>query len=174
MAFNAKKLHYEKQEPAFLRRLRSENTSDRQQVSIARPRNPRLENGDDDEPTIVDEQGETLTQKEYQQLIHGKSEDSSSTKDTSTNTETNLESEIQESGPNRTDEMGNEQETRRLTISSVPKKRKQVKAIAAEPEAEHLTVDGDSSNAKGDEERVTKGRKTKKKKVKLSFDDLET
>jgi Domain of unknown function (DUF4604) len=173
MAFNAKNLHYEKQEPAFLRRLRSENTSDRQQVSTARPRNPRLENGDDDEPTIVDEQGETLTQNQYQQLIHGKSEDASVTKDISTITEADPESKTQESGPSRTDEMGNERETRRLTISSVMKKRKQVKAIVAESEAGHLTVEGDLSKAQGDEEPGTKGRK-KKKKVKLSFDDLET
>jgi Domain of unknown function (DUF4604) len=173
MTFNAKNLHYEKQEPAFLRRLRSENTSDRHQVSTARPRNPRLENGDDDEPTIVDEQGETVTQKEYQQLIHGKSEDASETKDVSTTTEADPESEIQNFGPNRTDEMGNQRETRRLTISSVLKKRKQIKAVAAEPEIEPLAVDGDPSKAKGDEVPGIKGKRSKKK-VKLSFDDLET
>jgi Domain of unknown function (DUF4604) len=173
MAFNATNLHYEKQEPAFLRRLRSENNSDRHQVSVARPRKPRLENGDDDEPTIVDEKGETLTEKQYQQLLHGEAEDASVTKDIST-TKPDPESEIQKSRPNRTDDMGNERETPRLA-SSVLKKRKQVKAVAAEaePVAEHLTLDGDPSTAKRDGESGIQGR-NKKKKIKLSFDDPET
>lgn len=174
MAFNAKNLHYERQEPAFLRRLRSENTSDRHNVSFARPRKPRLEDGDDDKPTIVDEQGENLTEKEYQDLLHGTTEDATVSKDVSTAAKPDPESENQRALPDGTDDMNIEREKRHFAISNFPKKRKQVKAIGAEtePEPECSKVECDSSDAKRDDESETKRRK--KKKIKLSFDDPET
>jgi Domain of unknown function (DUF4604) len=76
--FNAKNLHYEKPEPAFLRRLRGQaigaggGDADRLNVQHARPgKKPRLEmDGDDDGPTIAyeDEGGGNVGRKEYEAL----------------------------------------------------------------------------------------------------------
>src|SRR5271154_3316946 len=80
--FNAKNLHFEKQEPAFLRKLRGEAAGrgdiDRHEVQQARPgKKPRLEMDDDDGPTIVYEDeagasGGNVGREEYEMLMKGK------------------------------------------------------------------------------------------------------
>jgi Domain of unknown function (DUF4604) len=177
MAINAKNLQYEKQEPAFLRRLRSETTGDRHTVSIARPRKPRLETGDDDGPTMVDEQGETVTEKEYQDLLQGKGKTAPlSRDDVSAAVKSDADLENEEPMPEQTDDGAKESDKRLTAVNSGPKKRKQVKAIAAEPEPapELPAANNSSSDAKLDDEPNTRTRPKKKKKVKLSFDDPET
>lgn len=77
--FNAKNMHYEKQEPAFLRRFRSEAAGggdmDRHSVQTARPgKKPRLEMDEDDGPTIVyeSEGGGNVGREEYEALTKSK------------------------------------------------------------------------------------------------------
>ena len=62
---------YEKQEPSFLRKLRGEHGSDRHNVAIARPSKSRLDTGDDDGPTMVDEAGGDVSKEEYEAMIKG-------------------------------------------------------------------------------------------------------
>ena len=173
MAFNAKNLHYEKQEPAFLRRLKAENTSDRHNVSIARPRKPRLETGDDDGPTIVDEQGENVTDKECQDLLRGKTRGASVSEHTSTAGRPDPVPESQCPSPDKIDDRTREPDKRHAGIDRGPKKRKQVKAVAAEPEPEGLKAENGSSNAKVEDEPKT-NVKSKRKKIKLSFEEPDT
>ena len=166
MTFNAKNLHYEKQEPAFLHRLRSENTSDRHNVSISRPQKPELETADSDGPTIVDEQGEDLTEEVYQDLLHGKIKDAMVSEDISPGT-----------FPDVADDMVKEREKPHFVFSSGSKKRKLMKATAAETEieteTERLAAKHESCHTKIDDESKTTTT-SKKKKIKLSFDDPET
>src|SRR5271163_16993 len=80
--FNVKNLHFEKQEPEFLRKLRGEAAGrgdiDRHEVQQARPgKKPRLEMDDDDGPTIVYEDeagasGGNVGREEYEMLMNGK------------------------------------------------------------------------------------------------------
>lgn len=171
MAFNAKNLHYEKQEPAFLRKLRAENTSDRHNFSIARPRKLRLETGDDDGPTIVDERGENVTEKEYQDLLHGKTTDAAQLGDVpiAGNPDLNLENK----GSLPEDEADNSltaSDKKASVVSSGPKKRKQGKAIGDEPEPAPLKAGHVCSETVVNDKPSTKLR-SKKTKIKLSFDD---
>ncbi|KAF7510302.1 hypothetical protein GJ744_006798 [Endocarpon pusillum] len=176
MTFNAKNLHYEKQEPAFLRRLRSENTSDRHNVSIARPRKPRLEIGDEDGPTIVDEQGEEVTEKEYQDLLQGKTENASRPEDTAALAKPDSNSDTKMPASDSAANRAQEQKKRPASSGGGPKKRKQGKAVATEPEPEPEPGPEDSRlvnglpDTKKDDEPKAK-MKSRKKKIKLSFDE---
>lgn len=181
MTFNAKNLHYEKQEPAFLRRLRTENSSDRHNVSIARPRKPRLETGDDDGPTIVDEQGENVTEQEYQDLLLGKTENVLVARDTSTVTKPDSDLDAERLASDSAAGGAQEREKPSAAGSNVLRKRKQGKAVAAEPEPEPQPepdpqgleiASGLPETKKADESKAR--LKSKKKKIKLSFDDLGT
>lgn len=176
MTFSAKNLYYEKQEPAFLRQLRAENTTDRQNVSVARPRKPRLEIGDDG-PTIVDEQGENVTEQEYQDLVRGTRQAASGLEFGSTAANELPKSDVQGSLPDTTDDKDKERAALHASASNGPKKRKQVKAVAAEsrpvPQTELLPARCEPSNTKVDADTTVK-RRSKKKKIKLSFDDPET
>ncbi|KEF53351.1 uncharacterized protein A1O9_10326 [Exophiala aquamarina CBS 119918] len=74
MAFNAKNLQYNKQEPAFLRRLKGEYVGQdgRQNYQAPRPKRDRLKAGDeDDDPVIVDEQGETVGKEAFERRMRG-------------------------------------------------------------------------------------------------------
>lgn len=174
MTFNAKNLHYEKQEPAFLRRLRSENTSDRHNVSNARPRKPRLETGDEDGPTIVDEQGENVTEQEYQDLLQGKTDNASRPEDTAALAKPDSNPDPERPASDSTASRAQEQEKRPATSGGGLKKRKQGKAVAAEPEPEPGPEDSRLVNGllktKKDDESKAK-MKSRKKKIKLSFDE---
>lgn len=173
MTFNAKNLHYEKQEPAFLQRLRAENPSDRQNVSIARPRKPRLETGDDDGPTIVDEQGENVTEQDYQDLLRGKIKEESGSGNLPTATSSGQKMELQEAPPDGVYGKATKMEVRHATTSG-PKKRKQIKAVATESEPEPEVATPRNGPSQSDIDKPQAKIKTKKKKVKLSFDDLDT
>ncbi|EDN05904.1 conserved hypothetical protein [Histoplasma mississippiense (nom. inval.)] len=74
MSFNTKHLSYEKNEPTFLRKLRSEY-GDGSGVRNGRP-NPRptkkKDADDDDAPTYVDEENnEVISKEEYDALMRG-------------------------------------------------------------------------------------------------------
>lgn len=170
MTFNAKNLQYEKQEPAFLRRLRSENTSDRHHVSVARPRKPRLDMGDDDGPTIVDEQGENWTEQEYQDLLKGKSKHEAPRKDMSPLARQDSEAEMIDSLPGGTDDETKKLERPNVSINPGSKKRKQIKVVGAGSEFDSLPARDGLSEPHSTAESRPK-MKPKKRKIKLSFDE---
>lgn len=171
MTFNAKNLSYEKQEPAFLRRLRAENPSE---MPVARPRKPRLGTGDDEGPTIVDQQGETITEKEYQDMVRGSSDCAFVLDGGSTTKSLHPNIETQGSLSDATGDNVKGRAAQDAAVRSGPRKRKLVKTVATEsgserPEAQLPTAEGKFSDTKVDEEIKVKLR-SRKKKIKLSFD----
>ena len=171
MTFNAKNLHYEKQEPAFLRRLRGQNTSDKHNVSTVRPRKPRLDTGDDDGPTIVDEQGESMTEQEYRDLLDGKTKDEALTRKTATASRLDTEPENQPSLPHAADNANKEGKEPRAAINSGVKRRKPVKIVRDEPETKFPAAGGGRSDPELLGGKPNGKVKSKKKRIKLSFDD---
>lgn len=157
MAFKAKDLHYEKQEPAFLRKLRGEVGGDRHNVAIARPQKPRLDRDDDDGPTIVDEGGNSLTQEEFDTLhrdvddpatkqLQGQEQVHSVPGDDVVNAE-----EMQKDRQQKVVEVGG------------PTKRKAVRIVA--DDVEEVAQQGISEAPRA------KPKTRKAKKIKLSFDE---
>ncbi|KAK4981980.1 hypothetical protein LTR50_007861 [Elasticomyces elasticus] len=74
MAFKAKDLHFEKNDPPFLRRLRAEqagkNLDDRHERATPRPKRLKRDgDSDEDEPTyVVEESNDTLSKAEYEAM----------------------------------------------------------------------------------------------------------
>jgi hypothetical protein len=163
-AFNAKNLSYTKQEPTFLRKLREEHGNDRSNVQIARPTKNRIktDDGDEDEPTIVDEHGETVGKDEWEQRLK-KDQDQREGGETG------------EKGDEK-DGVGNENgaggagipERQQVAEAGVTKKRKTGKVVGTE--------DGEQNEETNDEQHANlkkppTTKKKKPKKVKLSFDE---
>lgn len=181
----ANKLHYEKQEPAFLRRLRGEHSASdgRQNIQFARPKKDRLKPADDDdEPTIVGEDGEVVGKEEFQRLVKGNVDDGGEAR--------GKDSEVGEGEVVRTEEdlekerAGNKKEEReRQKVAEVggPRKRKAVKVVGGEGagDVEDTKVIDQPTNGKdGGFPGVNLGKPKSKpdkkaKKVKLSFDEVE-
>ena len=195
MSFNAKNLHYEKQEPAFLRRLRGQNfgSNDRNKVQFARPRKQRLgtehrragQDGDDDDdgPVIIDEEGEHLTQREYKDLVEGKTQEVDAT-------EVANEEEREKQNPsivgaasciNEKEEVDLIQDRHAVAISRTKNgfnKRKRGKIVAVEPQSrtsnDHYEDEMQRPTTINTATRLTKRdkKKTEKRsKMQLSFDD---
>jgi hypothetical protein len=184
--FNAKNLHYEKQEPAFLRRLRGEavgaggGDSDRLNVQHARPgKKPRLEMGDDDEdgPTVVYEgeagapDGGNVGREEYEALMKAKKADGG--KDLG---KQDGEGDALRSGVGA----GEEREKQKVADVGGAKKRKVGKVVGGEDDHVVAVEQGESragldarhASATATTATATKSKPSKKqKKVKLSFDE---
>jgi Domain of unknown function (DUF4604) len=169
MAFNAKNLHYEKQEPAFLRRLKGETSGDRRTVSVARPRKPRLETGDDDGPTIVDEEGENLTKQEYEALLQGKAKDDVLTTDVSTNAVPDPEPQNKESLRQGDELLVRDEMKPSNVVTNGTKKRKHIKAVGVELQLDQSEADG--AIVEPETKSNHSAKKKHKKKIKLSFDE---
>ncbi|KAI5293524.1 hypothetical protein KEM52_005451 [Ascosphaera acerosa] len=77
MSFNAKNLHYDRNEPAFLRKLRSQygtGVGERHNAPANRPATAKrlLIDHEEDEPTYVDENGKDVVSKEeYESMLRG-------------------------------------------------------------------------------------------------------
>ncbi|KAG9791575.1 hypothetical protein ABEF93_001884 [Exophiala dermatitidis] len=182
MAFNAKNLSYNKQEPAFLRKLKGEfgGLDGRHNVQIARPKKDRLKTGDDDDdPVILDEQGERVEKEEFERRMREGDEVKESTP-----TETG---EAKVEGESGTDAERERQKVTEIGSSTALKKRKVGKVVGAEDEgepdldgnetheppkkaqtAQKKVEDGESTNTK---KPGSGAAKKKAKKIKLSFDD---
>ncbi|KAL1987334.1 hypothetical protein VTN96DRAFT_4050 [Rasamsonia emersonii] len=167
MAFNAKNLRYEANEPSFLRKLRSQygGVDFRHERSQQRPRRPK--DDDDDGPTYVYEgTNEYLSMEEYEALVRGEEK-----KDENAGQEDNLpsESEAKASSEKEADTLDTEEDgpksQQKLAEIGGQKKRKQAKVVGEENVAENDTVQEDNPS--------TRKPKQKKKKIKLSFDDAE-
>jgi hypothetical protein len=178
MAFNAKNLEYNKQEPAFLRRLKGEfgGLDGRHNVQIARPKKDRLKTGDDDEddPVIVDEQGERIEKAEFERRLKGEDEG-----DELATTENARDSEPE---PGEDAKQAERQRVTEIGSAANAKKRKAGKLVGGEGENQQRESDEDDKQkrlAKGQTDKVHPARKAaaapkkKGKKIKLSFDEPE-
>lgn len=160
MSFKAKDLHFERQEPAFLKKLKAgitdaTNDLDRQINPLSRPKKlKRLENDDDDAPTyVVEDSNETLTKEEYEKLVE-KSKDEDRTEKTS---KLDLKDAV-EDGPTT------QEPSQPSQAAAGSRKRKAVKVIG----------DGDAGELeKPSTSKKPATTKAKKTKVKLSFDHEE-
>ncbi|OCT45323.1 hypothetical protein CLCR_06361 [Cladophialophora carrionii] len=178
MAFNAKNLQYNKQEPAFLRKLKGEfgGLDGRHNVQIARSKKDRLKTGDDDEdePVIVDEQGERIEKAEFERRVKGEDEsDKPAVTEDAQGSELGAQEGTKQSERQRVTEIGS---------STAAKNRKIGKFVGGESENQRSESDGDDK-----QKRLAKGRpdevhpapkaatapKKKGKKIKLSFDEPE-
>ena len=172
-AFNAKNLSYNKQEPSFLRKLKAEHGGDRSNVQHARPKKDRLKTGDEDEdePTIIDEQGESLGKEEWAEMLR-KEREGAEGKDE--------EGESKEGGMNgRKGHEEQELSREKQPVAEIggSKKRRAGKvvgeAVASEEQAEE-PKDMETKVDKKDASSTTTTTTTKKKKakkIKLSFDE---
>lgn len=169
MAFKAKDLHFEKQEPAFLRRLRGEYSGDRHNVSIARPSKPRLELGDDDGPTIVDSEGHHLTREEYETL---RQRETVSTPEEQSTTKTENDNDDPMHNKETPEPKDHPQKAKSTTIGASNKRRKAQIIGAGEDEDKDDEVEvARRITSVRSVKHITSKSKSKKKKIKLSFDD---
>ncbi|OAX83836.1 hypothetical protein ACJ72_01793 [Emergomyces africanus] len=161
MSFNAKNLSYDKREPAFLRKLRSEygdGSGFRNDRPSPRPTKPK-DDDDDDAPTYVDEESnEIISKAEYDSLVRGDRDNKSEEDSRNIGDENEQTKSAHECGGDRQGEPQAKHKQHFAEIGGA-KKRKQVKVIGEE--------------ATGEEARKPPAsRKPKlKKKIKLSFDD---
>jgi hypothetical protein len=186
--FNARNLHFERQEPAFLRKLRGEvagrGDSDRHEVQQARPgKKTRLEMDDDDGPTVVfgDEAGASsegnVGREEYEALKKGRGQDENPGESGEREGEDQGESAGTGKGGDdagRTSGRGEEREKQKVAEVGGLKKRKVGKVVAGEGEeleasaTTSATADWTAESAKP---QAKSKAKASKKKVKLSFDE---
>ena len=168
-AFNAKNLEYNRQEPSFLRKLKAEHGGDRSNVQFARPKKDRLKTGDDDEdePTIVDEHGESLGKGEWEQLLK---QEKGAAKEGAEEQEAAGEGVWIDQDIGGKDGEGREKQ--QVAEIGANKKRKAVKVFGEETAADRKKVDS-NGNEQLHEKPAISTTKNKTKKVKLSFDDTD-
>lgn len=176
MAGKSKAPEYQAQEPAFLRKLRQENTGayaedGRQLNPVSIARSKRLEKDDsDDAPTYVLEEGETLTRDQAVELLAGGSDE--------TQAHTGDGAMVRPTSTPARATVGD-------TIAS--KKRKVVKVIAGNDADEEKgtdrrtclvkdgqTVTNNKPSSTTDASTSPTSKKRKKKAVTLSFGDDDT
>lgn len=186
MAFNAKNLQYNKQEPAFLRRLKGEYVGQdgRQNYQAPRPKRDRLKAGDeDDDPVILDEQGEMVGKEEFERRMKGDDvgESSRDGQDAKPSEEDHKGEAGNDEPDSLTVKVSERQKVTEIGNSAGSKKRKVGKVVGGDEDQETGRPDPSktASNVKGaDSEAVvpknkdpTVAKKKKAKKIKLSFDE---
>lgn len=163
--------------PAFLRRLKGEygGPGERQSVQIARPKKQLIDT-EDDAPTYVDENHETISKEDYEKLNRGEHDEAV---DEATSGPAKKGSE----GPTQQEPLRSETEPKANIGNS--KKRKAVKVIGNEDEVDQTASKTDSvaetkaqPKVDGNESVQSQAKKPKAakkgKKIKLSFDDDQT
>ncbi|KAK2801525.1 hypothetical protein FQN50_007741 [Emmonsiellopsis sp. PD_5] len=170
MSFNAKNLSYDKNEPAFLRKLRSQygdGSGFRNDRPNPRPTKQR-DTDDDDAPTYVDEESnEVISKEEYEALVKGDSEDQVA-EDAGNNNE---------DGNNETNALdtttGTGKESKTVTETPGPKAKQRVAEIGGAKKRKQGKVIGDDATEPDAKKPQTSRKPKLKKKIKLSFDDEE-
>lgn len=183
-SIKSKDLSFQKQEPAFLRRIResTQASGDRHERPVARPQRLRDPNQDEeDAPTYVDEEGDTLSKAEYDAMLKEEAGETGTLGETVEPTEDVggvvkgdlAGSDPKASGAIRCTEDGggdDDAKDRRkqqvIDAGGPSKKRKVAKVVGGEDE------DGE---ARGKEPKPgIKKAKKKGKPIKLSFDNDES
>ena len=162
-------MYLESNEPAFLRRLRSEHgdrDSSRHERQLARPRKQVQEGEEDDQPTyVVEDSQDTLSKAEYEALITADNADQKDENDVPL--PANSSHSIGEAEPTK-DEVTREAALVKQRVAGIGSstKRRLAKVVGDE-EGEDGAVP-----EKGDSGKNSKKLRPKKvKKVKLSFDE---
>ena len=159
----SKDLSYESTLPPFLQKLHAQKAgfgdADRHERPIARPKRAK-EHDEEDEPTVVDESGETVTKADLKKMTASEdNEDTVATKNV----------EVESTDAAQTNSSKVEQ---KVTDGTAARKRKAVKIVG-----EEATEAGDSGVANGDQEpssaKPAKKAKKKAKPIKLAFDEDE-
>ncbi|KAK5044440.1 hypothetical protein LTR84_011254 [Exophiala bonariae] len=185
MAFNAKNLQYNKQEPAFLRRLKGDYVGQdgRQTYQAPRPKRDRLKAGDDDDdPVIVDEQGETVAKEEFERRVNGDKPGEALATTVLAEDDTQGELEHGKNGTENLEAKNHErQKVSEVGGSAASKKRKVGKVVGGDEDLQESVTEVSKNASKlsrpGDEAVVSKNKdmnaakKKKGKKIKLSFDE---
>lgn len=180
MAFKAKDLHYDHDnEPAFLRRIRAQNSGldDRHERPVARPKRVKVDD-EDDAPTYVTQDGnETLGKEDYEKLMASENERGRDADGAGEETPgvrgKSVGSEPKASGalPVGTVETGTDEakKTKPVTEAGLGSKKRKVARVVGE-ESDDDQVNGDQTESKV----ATKTKPKKKAKpIKLSFGDDE-
>ncbi|KAK0507869.1 hypothetical protein JMJ35_009758 [Cladonia borealis] len=166
MTFNSKNLSYESNEPAFLRKLRSEyqgGDSARHERPLARPRKHIKDGDEDDEPTfVVEGSQDTLSKAEYEALMGVVSDEKHDGNEAVSDPQP--ESKDEKPGESSTEISDNSTPAKQVNASiGASNKRRFAKIVGDEDEGAAESRDENSP-------RTTKKPKAKKaKKVKLSF-----
>ena len=172
-------LQYEAQEPAFLRRLRAQNSGQsadgRHEQPVARARKPKADD-EEDAPAYVDENSnETLSKAEYEALmkienkpVEGQSAGGTNVKLATEDETPGVTGELTGTDPKAAGALPGgekkESSTKEATVGS--KKRKFAKVIGNDDE----TQDDEQSQKPT---TASKKQKKKGKPIKLSFDEEE-
>lgn len=169
----SKDLSFNKQEPAFLRRIRESNSghNDRHERPVARPQRPRDPNADEeDAPIYVDEGGDTLSKAEYDAMVKQTEDGTNDATTAATKPDEtvggSVVGELQGTEPLASGAIRGGKAV--LVDAGVSKKRKVAKIVGGEDEG--------VKEGEGEVERrkpVVKKVKKKGKPIKLSFDDDE-
>ncbi|KAK5122157.1 hypothetical protein LTR85_004403 [Meristemomyces frigidus] len=164
----AKDLSYDSTLPPFLQRLHDKNAgrgdTDRHERALARPRKEKDPN-DDDEPTVIDESGETLTKGELAKLTDVEPAGDAGGSVTG---EVDDDAAPKASGALPDAEHAGKRAEQRVTDGAASKKRKAAKVVGDEdPNAEKPEA------ANNNEKKAAKKPKKKAKPIKLAFDDGE-
>ncbi|KAK8220037.1 hypothetical protein M8818_000453 [Zalaria obscura] len=164
-------------EPAFLRRLRAQNSGndDRHERQIARPRKPK-DADDDDAPTyVIEESNDTLSKEEYEALVSGKGDagegsGNTTVKGKSTQDEPKASGALPPDGETDAPTSDGERKKQPAEAGIGSKKRKVAKVAKVVGRD-----DGEEENEKNDTSesvpKITKKPKKKAKAIKLSFGD---
>lgn len=176
MSIKSKDLSYDtSNEPAFLRRLRAQNSGqdDRHERPVARPQRLQKDTEDDDPTYVVEGSDETLSKAEYEALVSGKSKDNSETADGEF---VGVTGESEGSEPKASgalpdveeDEAEAERRKKRMVEAGAGSKKRKVAKVVGADEEEGGKQDGDEVKQT---KSVSKKAKKKGKPIKLSFED---
>ncbi|KAI9794896.1 MAG: hypothetical protein M1833_007343 [Piccolia ochrophora] len=172
MSFNAKNLSYELKEPSFLRKLKSEYGSGdahRHERQIARPKRLRDDNGDDDEPTYVDEESlQTLTKDEYTALVGNATEGISSGGEATESTSSRI---VSQDGPAKP---GEEHAAAKEKVASIGGSRKSKPAKVIRDSSEEVVAPNSHQQSVTQTRPSIASKPRKGKKIKLSFSEEES
>ncbi|KLJ11591.1 hypothetical protein EMPG_13227 [Blastomyces silverae] len=167
MSFNAKNLSYDKNQPAFLRKLRSEygdGSGFRNDRPSPRP-TKKKDADDDDAPTYVDEaSNQIISKEEYDALVRGDSDDKigkSSGNNGNEDEKTGSANDTGDGGEQGEPQGPKAKQKQHFAEIGGAKKRKQVKVI------------GEDATEDATRKPPTSRKPKLKKKIKLSFDDDE-
>lgn len=171
-------LQYEAQEPAFLRRLREQNSGSsadrRHERPVARARKPKADDADD-APAYVDENSnETLSKAEYEAMLKTESKsvegEAGGAKNVTEDETPGVTGELTGTEPKVAgtlpEEEKKESSTKEATVGN--KKRKSAKVIGNDEEDQD-----DEQAPKVSTPSKKQKQKKKGKPIKLSFDDEE-
>ena len=164
----SKDLSYESTLPPFLQRLHAQKAGrgdlDRHEQPIARPKRAKAHE-EEDEPTVVDEAGETISKAELEKLTAPENGDVDGGDE---NGKTVGEANAEPKGSGAIQD-GSQRVDQKVTDGTTTKKRKAAKVVG-EDEDEAATAEPQVQDQPSPKKAVKKAKK-KAKPIKLAFND---